>query len=100
MKRKIFIGILIIALISICLFYIFSKNNYKTLEFGNTNNKSIKDYEEYILNLESYQAQIEVQINSNKTQNKYEMKQTYISQNQAKQEIIEPQNMRRNLLKL
>ncbi|MBO5478330.1 MAG: hypothetical protein J6A04_01200 [Clostridia bacterium] len=94
MKRKIFIITLIILVLCVGLFCFFTKNNYKTVEFGNTNIKSAEGIKEYILNLDSYEANIEIEANSNKTQNKYTAKQTYKAPNLARQEIIEPQSVK------
>lgn len=84
------IAILIIV-ISICCFFI--KNNYKTVKFGNNNYKSAEDIKEYILNISSYEADITVEIISNKNSNKYKIKQKYSSPNIFKQEVIEPDNI-------
>lgn len=90
MKQKIFIVIVIILIISVGLFCFFTKNNYKTVKFGNTSIKSAEDIKEYILNLTSYEAEIEVEVHSNKNQNQYKMKQNYQAPNLAVQEVIEP----------
>ncbi len=90
MKQKIFIVIVIILIIGVGLFCFFTKNNYKTVKFGNTSIKSAEDIKEYILNLSSYEAEIEVEVHSNKNQNQYKMKQSYQSPNLAVQEVIEP----------
>lgn len=90
MKRKIFILIIIVTIISAGLFCFFSKNDYKTIKFGNTSIKSAEDIKEYILNLTSYQAEIEVEVHSNKTKNKYKIKQNYQAPNLSTQEVIEP----------
>ncbi len=76
------------------LFYFFTKNNYKTVKFGNNNIKSVESIKEYILNLESYEAQIEVEVYSNKNQNQYKIKQNYKVPNISTQEILEPQETR------
>lgn len=94
MKRKIFVGIVIIILISIGILYFFTKNNYKTLEFGNNTIKSVENIKEYILNLESYEAQIEVEVHSNKNVNRYKAKQYYQAPNIAKQELQEPESIK------
>ena len=93
MKRKIFMIIGVIVATSIVIFYFFTKNNYKTLEFGNNSIKSAENIKEYILNLESYEAKIEVEVYSNKNQNQYQIKQTYKSPNLAKQEVIQPHSL-------
>lgn len=90
MKRKIWITIIAMIIISVGLFCFFIKNNYKTSKFGNTSIKSAEDIKEYILNLTSYEAEIEVEVNSNKNKNYYKIKQTYQAPNICKQEVIEP----------
>lgn len=94
MKRRIFIITIIALILSAGLFYFFRKNNYKTLEFGNTSIKSAENIKDYILNLDSYEADIEIEINSNKNQNKYTAKQSYKAPNLARQEILEPQSVK------
>ncbi len=94
MKKKIFIIILVIILISVGLFYFFSKNNYKIAEFGNNTIKSSDDIKQYILNLKSYQAEINVEISSNKNKNQYKIKQEFVEPNVFKQEIIEPNSIK------
>ena len=89
--KKVFI-ILIIFIIVICLIF-FIKNNYKTKNIGNNINKSADNLKEYILNISSYRANIEVTVKSNKNENKYVIKQEYINPNIAKQEIIEPSSI-------
>lgn len=89
-KKIIFIIAIIFIIIGITI-YFFSKNNYKTTEFGNTTIKSAEDIKEYILNLESYNAQISVEISSNKNQNQYKMRQIYKAPSLGRLEILEPQ---------
>lgn len=93
MKKKkivISVSIITIAIIVICLFCFFNKNNYKTVEFGNNSIKSAENIKEYILNISSYEANISLEIVSNKNTNKYKIKQSYVSPNIFKQEVLEP----------
>lgn len=94
MKKKIFTIIAVIIITCIGGIYFFAKNNYKTVEFGNTNIKSIQDIKEYILNISSYEAEVNVEILSNKNSNKYKLKQKYSSPNIFKQEVLEPSNIK------
>ena len=94
MKKKVFVIFMIVAVCGVGLFLFFTKNNYKIAEFGNTNIKSVDGIKEYILNLDSYEAIIEVEVSSNKNQNKYIAKQSYKAPNMAKQEVIEPQSVK------
>ena len=66
---------------------------YKTKNNGNNNNKSINDLKEYILNISSYEAELEVTVYSNKTTNKYKLKQLYCKPNFIKQVVKEPSNI-------
>ncbi|MBQ3407733.1 MAG: hypothetical protein IJH12_00830 [Clostridia bacterium] len=93
MKKRIF-TIFLIFFVGI-IFIIFIKNNYKKIKFGNNeSNKSVKDIEAYILNINSYKATVEVTVNSNKNSNKYLMSQeSNIKENTSRQTIINPQNI-------
>ena len=48
---------------------------------------------DYILNINSYKAQVTVQVNSNKNTNKYILKQEYNTENGCVQEVLEPSNI-------
>lgn len=79
--------------ISIIL-YFFMKNDNKNLKLGNNlNNKTLQEIEEYILNISSYEAEVEVQVESNKNQTKYLLSQKYSSPNIEKQTVKEPSNI-------
>lgn len=82
--------IIIISIISI-FFIVFKNNTSKKLKIGK--NSSSQEIVNYILNINSYQTTIEVEINSNKNQNKYIIKQTYNGMEDNMQEIIEPSNI-------
>lgn len=94
-KKKIIIIVsnIVIAIIAITIFCFFNKNNYKTVEFGNNSIKSAENIKEYILNISSYEASISLEIVSNKNTNKYKIKQSYVSPNIFKQEVIEPSSI-------
>ena len=93
MNKKKFILILCILCICIIIAF-FVKNNYKILNFGNTiTSKSIEEMEEYILNISSYEARLEITVTSNKNENKYILSQKCGSDNTLKQEVIEPSNI-------
>ena len=88
-KTKILICGLLIFMILI-LFYIFY---YKTGKVGNNISKSPNDTIRYILNINSYEAEIEVTVHSNKTTNEYKLKQYYIKPDIIKQVIKTPENL-------
>ena len=70
------------------------KNRNKTaknIKIGN--NSSSQEIVDYILNISSYETQIEVEVKSNKNSNKYKMKQTYIDNQNSTQEVLEPSNI-------
>lgn len=93
-NRKRIIVISIVIIILLIFFIFFSKNNYKISEIGNTmSNKNIEEIEEYILNISSYEATIEVTVESNKNTNKYVLSQKYVSPNMSRQTVVEPSNM-------
>lgn len=92
MKKKLIFVILVFFVVII--FAIFIKSNYKNIKFGNNeSNKSVKEVEEYILNINSYTATLDMTVNSNKNQNKYIIKQEYSKNNIEKQTIIKPENI-------
>ena len=86
-------GILAVLVTSVII-YFFIKNNYKNLKSGNNmSNKNLKEIEEYILSIRSYNAKIEVEIQSNKNKNKYVLEQKYAEPNVQKQIVLEPSNI-------
>lgn len=91
-NKKVFIIILVLIIISFIIFYIFfNKKETNNLNLGN--NKSSQEIVDYILNISSYEATIEVDVKSNKNENKYILKQQYISPETSTQEVIEPSNI-------
>ena len=92
-KQKIII-ITIIAIDIVIFVSIFFKINYKKINTGNNIlNKTLDEVQEYICNINSYEATMEVTINSNKNTNKYKIKQTH-DENEDIQEILEPENVK------
>ena len=86
MKISILILVIICILIIISIF-IFALNNNKKVESGNNDNNQI-------LNMNSYKAQIELTIISNKNTNIYKIIQEYKKDEYCIQEIMEPENIR------
>lgn len=69
--------------------------NYKKIKTGNNiTNKTLQEIESYILNISSYDAEIEVFVESNKNSNKYIMTQKYASPNLCSQKIVEPKSIK------
>ena len=69
--------------------------NYKKIKTGNNiTNKTLQEIESYILNISSYDAEIEVFVESNKNSNKYIMSQKYASPNICSQKIVEPKSIK------
>ena len=89
-SKKLYISILILILILfVILFAFFMVKNFKT-----GNNKSSQDMVNDVLNIKSYNATIEVEVKSNKNQNKYIIEQSYKNENENSQEVIEPSNIK------
>ena len=86
---KVFLMVLIAILISFFLIQFV----YKTVRTGNNISKSSSDLIEDILNISSYEAELEVTINSNKTTNKYVLYQYFMQPNFSKQIVKEPRNI-------
>ncbi len=95
-KKKILIitssSILIIIFLIIILLNIFNKNTYKK-EF-NGNNKDIKEIENYILDINSYKANIDINVKSNKNENNYKMIQEVKNNQYVKQITLEPEELK------
>lgn len=92
-KKKIICFVGIILLITIIII-IFSKNNYKISKIGNNvSNKTVQETVDGILNISSYEAEIEVTVKSNKNENKYVLTQKFAIPNICSQEVVEPSNI-------
>ncbi len=81
--------VIIVGMVS--CFIIFPKKTAKNLKIGN--NTSSQEIVDYILNISSYETKIEVEVQSNKNQNKYILKQQYKGPDRIEQEVIEPNNI-------
>ena len=90
MKKKYYL-ILLFIIFFISVGFIFYKNSIKNLKIGN--NKNSQEIVDYILNLSSYEAEVTVNITSNKNSNKYILKQKYQKDKEHIQEVIEPSNI-------
>lgn len=90
MKR--ILPVLIMLIIIIAIIFIFFQNNYNPENLGNTMSK-IKNLENYILQINSYEAVAEITITSNKTKNQYKVRQTYLENGNYEQEVIEPETI-------
>ncbi len=78
-------------LLILCIFYICYFSMVKNMKIGN--NKSSQEMVENILNMKTYEAIIEVEVNSNKNQNKYILRQKY-NEKESYQEVLEPSNIK------
>lgn len=91
-SKKFLIVFLIIFTLGTSIILIKKGNNKdKNIKIGN--NSSSQEIVEYILNISSYEAQIEVEVKSNKNSNKYKLKQKYINSQNNEQEVLEPSNI-------
>ena len=89
--RKIFILFFLIIIIILELVLIFKNKGTKNFKIGN--NTSSQEIVDYILNINSYEAVIEVDVKSNKNENKYKIKQVYNGKDNNSQEVLEPGNI-------
>ena len=93
MNEKIFGVFVIISLAMIFIYFAFFKESQvKNYKIGN--NSTSQEIVNNILKISSYEAKIEVEVQSNKNNNKYILKQKYISPNNLEQEVIEPENIK------
>ena len=88
-KKIIFITLVVILILAILIIFLLNKTNVKKIG----NNCTSQEIVDYILNISSYEAKIEVEVKSNKNTNKYILKQQYISPDVATQEVLEPSNI-------
>ena len=96
-KNCIFMWVILLVILIVLglTIYFFSQNANKNLNLGNNlNKKTNQEIEEYILNISSYEAEIEVNVESNKNTTKYKIKQSYVSPNIEKQVVEEPSNIK------
>lgn len=92
MRKRFQILSFIIIIILALLIYNFSIiTNYKTMQNGN--NKNIQEIEQYILNVTSYKAKINVTVSSNKNANFYEFEQEVRGQSYSKQLALLPDSL-------
>ena len=88
-NKIILIIILVLLLVSFLIGMKFlNKNYYNSGKFGN--NTSIKEIEKTILNINSYKAEIDVTVKSNKNENKYKLYQE-VKDGKEMQKVIEPE---------
>lgn len=89
-KKILYILVVITIIISIILIIFFNIMAKKSKIGNNNTSQEIVDY---ILNITSYESEIEVEVKSNKNNNKYIIKQDYKSNEENSQEILEPSNI-------
>lgn len=89
-NKKVLYIFIIILIIILGVFFIY-KNMIKNSKIGN--NMSSQEIVDNILNINSYQSNVTIQVNSNKNKNKYILKQEYNTENGCVQEVIEPSNI-------
>lgn len=91
-KKNIIILIIGVLIIGIIIFFTFFNNKTaKNLKIGN--NTSSQEIVDYILNISSYQTTVEVEIKSNKNNNRYLLKQEQKTPETSSQEVLEPSNI-------
>lgn len=90
-KGKMIIALTIILVVLIIIFIKINNKTAKTFKIGN--NSTSQEVVDYILNIKSYETEIDVEVKSNKNSNKYKIKQTYINDKNITQEVVEPSNI-------
>lgn len=90
-KKNIVIVIFLICLAMILFYIFFNNNEAKKIKIGN--NSSSQEIVDYILNISSYEANLEVEVKSNKNSNKYVLRQQYSAPDVSMQEVLEPSNI-------
>ena len=92
-NKKIIIIVIIDVILIVFLSYVifFRNNTAKNLKIGN--NTTSQEIVDFILNMTSYEAKIEVDVQSNKNESKYILKQNYNGEEDNCQEVLEPSNI-------
>ena len=91
-KLKRIIIVVILAIIIITILGIFLKKDNNMIKNGNK--KTIKEIEEYFLNIDSYKANLSVKIKSNKNENEYQIVQEVKKQEYSKQIVEKPDEIK------
>ena len=87
---KLLISFCIFLLISCFVFFIL-KNDYKNRNFGNNiNSKKTDLIVKNVLNMQSYEADVEIRVISNKNENTYKIRQQNIENQKYKQTLQSP----------
>lgn len=86
LKKLVFIFVLICIIVFFIFYYIFSK-------FGNNKVINQDEFVDNILNMQGYEANIEVKVTSNKNENYYEMFQ-YVENNNSKFIVNSPDSIK------
>jgi outer membrane lipoprotein-sorting protein len=89
MKRKNTVILSIILLVFVSIFLII---NYNYFKFGNIINRSADQIKDYILNIKSFEAEVQITVKTNKTTNTYKVSQKYVD-GKYKQVLLEPNNI-------
>ena len=87
-NKKLLIIIIFLIIILGCFI-----SKMMTKSFKKGNNINSQEIVDYILNINSYKSNINVQVNSNKNSNKYVLEQEYNTENGSVQVVIEPSNI-------
>ncbi len=91
-KKLIPIVLFVLLTIIIIIVFLLKNDNKISNSVNNISNKSLEEIEEYILNISSYNSELEVTIESNKNTNKYILEQQYYG-NSFKQVVRKPSNI-------
>ncbi len=85
---------LLLIIISVVILIIILILAYNLLKNGNTKiNKTEEDIVQSILNINSYEAKLEIEIETNKNKTRYVVKQKLENGNISTQEVLEPTNV-------
>ncbi len=98
-NKLIFILFIIVSIVFITICVLSKQKNNKNLNnmaknFKIGNNNTSQEIVDHILDISSYETEIEVEVKSNKNSNKYRIKQTYINSENNTQEVLEPDNIK------
>lgn len=92
-KSKVWIGIGMVMII-VAIFIFFLNSHYNFFKTGNTiTSQSEEEMVDNILNMQSYEATLSIEVETNKNNTQYVVKQSLFKGKVAKQEVLEPTNI-------
>ena len=93
-KKVLMASVAVLLLLLLIVVLVIMKNYNKMSKKSKIgNNSTSQEIVDYVFNISSYDAEVDVEIKSNKNSNKYKLRQIYKDKENNSQEVIEPSNI-------